>query len=76
MMASMAKDMDAVMKAISDLSERAKEAGDIDLMAAANCAWIELYKHQIKSAAVREKERHKRLEAHDVLVARGEAEPL
>jgi hypothetical protein len=45
-MASLTKETDAVMKAISELSARAKESGDGDLMYAANRAWTQLYNHQ------------------------------
>ncbi len=43
------KQTDAAMKTLSDLSARAKDAGDGDLMYAANRAWIELYNYQTVS---------------------------
>jgi hypothetical protein len=45
-MTDLKKQTDAVMKALSDLSARAKEAGDGDLMYAANRAFIQLHNHQ------------------------------
>lgn len=37
---------EAAMKALSELSTAAKDAGDGDLMYAANRAWTQLYNHQ------------------------------
>jgi hypothetical protein len=45
-MPDLRKQTEAVMKAISELSARAKDAGDGDLMYAANRAWTQLYNHQ------------------------------
>jgi hypothetical protein len=49
-MTDLRKQTDAVMKAISDLSARAKDAGDGDLMYAANRAWTQLYNHQTRAS--------------------------
>jgi hypothetical protein len=55
-MTDLKKQTDAMMEALSDLSARAKEAGDGDLMYAANRAWHQLYNHQtvtLKDAIVK-----------------------
>jgi hypothetical protein len=45
-MTDLRKQTDAAMKVLSELSARAKETGDGDLMYAANRAWTQLYNHQ------------------------------
>lgn len=55
-MTDLTKQTEAAMKAITDLSVAAKEAGDGDLMYAANRAWTQLYNHQtvtLKEAVVK-----------------------
>jgi len=55
-MMGLKKQTDAAMKVLSDLSASAKNAGDGDLMYAANRAWTQLYNHQtvtLKEAIVK-----------------------
>ncbi len=58
-MIDLKRQTEAAMKVLSQLSTSAKEAGDGDLMYAANRAWTHLYNHQtitlkdaIRAAAV------------------------
>lgn len=59
-MSDLTKQAAAAMKVLSELSTAAKEAGDGDLMYAANRAWTELYNHQtisLKDAIVKQSRR-------------------